>query len=80
MTDYDPPLGYHYEWREDTDWQVRGDDRRCRRRGCFARAVARLFRVGKLRSGWWYYCPNHLYGRIVENGVVKERILVRDIA
>ena len=73
-----PPAGYRWEWMPDQAWKVGGDGRNCRMRGCRATAVAALSR--KHGNGWvsWYYCESHLYGRKLEDGVIKSRRLVKE--
>lgn len=74
------PEGYRYEWVADTSWQLLLEDenRRCRMKNCEAQAVAMLRRERRSKSGfaWWAYCGQHLYGRKIEDGVVKFRRLV----
>lgn len=66
------------EW--DPDWELLGPEveRRCRFKGCGERAVARmnrgLTRNGYLRELWWHYCPDHLYGRRISDGVLEVRV------
>ena len=43
---------------------------KCRRQCCPGPAVAAVWRPGTLRSSWWRYCAEHLYGRWVEDGAV----------
>lgn len=52
-------------WVPDRDWRVlaTGQFKPCRCGRCRQPAVAELFRKGRKRSGWWAYCPEHLYGR-----------------
>lgn len=76
------PLGYHEEWVADPNWQEAQFMRICRMNGCGNRAVAALKR--KHRSSpwgfrWWHYCGEHLYGRKIEDGVVKSCRLVPDL-
>jgi hypothetical protein len=75
------PEGYRYEWIADNDWELlpEHDNRKCAMRGCMAMAVALLRRKHKrFASGyaWWAYCGEHLYGRKVEDGVVKFRRMI----
>ncbi len=44
------------------------------RRSCGAPAVAEL-RRGTSRAQWWAYCPDHMYGRWIEDGQVMNWIL-----
>ena len=74
------PEGYRWEWvAEGDDWQIGGDGRKCRMKGCQKAAdVALKRRRAKSPSGfsWWHYCAFHMYGRKIENGVIKSRRLV----
>lgn len=75
------PEGYRYEWIADNDWQLVSEQRKCSMRRCTATADALLRRQHKrFPSGfaWWAYCREHLYGRKVEDGVVKFRRLVQN--
>lgn len=73
-----PPSGYRYWWRVDEDWCVPNlGPGRCRfsegRKACGEPAIASLMRpvyngTGSKRA--WDYCPEHLYGRIFEDGQV----------
>lgn len=70
------PEGYELVAVPDGDWQV-DTGRRCRRqrarhKACGKPSVASLQR-GK--GGRWAYCPDHLYGRWIENGEVMHWIL-----
>jgi hypothetical protein len=85
MTDSEwiPPEGYRYEWVRDDSWEMGGDGRTCRMKGCKEPAVARLRRSHRNKSGFkdvrlWAYCEAHLYGRKIEDGAVKSRRLVQD--
>jgi hypothetical protein len=77
------PAGYHREWVADEGWKIGGDGRTCRRTGCGKLAVAALkrsHRYGILGFQWWYYCESHLYGRKIEDGVVKVERLAENVA
>ena len=71
-------------WVTDRDWEVLSLDTtlKCRKTtgkplgGCSKPAVAEL----KRRNGWWAYCAGHLYGRKVEDGVVKVEVHPDSIA
>lgn len=82
MTDRKIPEGYRLMWVPAGEgWRVGGDGRSCRAPKCFQPAAAAICRKddrGKDGFVWWYYCENHLYGRKIEDGVVKEERLVRD--
>lgn len=86
QTEYVAPEGYRYEWRIAADWRMGGSGRGCRMLRCPNQAVAALCRKRKgtklapnLPSfQWWTYCADHLYGRKIEDGAVKERILVKN--
>lgn len=70
------PEGYHYEWLPDESFKIGGDGRGCRMRGCENPAVVMLRRNHREKSGfagfrWWPYCADHMYGRKIEDGVVK---------
>jgi hypothetical protein len=63
-------------WVPDTSWRL-VSDKRCRMRGCGADAVAELnrrrYNLNRhcLVDSWWAYCPDHLYGRRIVDGVVQ---------
>lgn len=72
--------GYCGDWRtvEPGESQING----CRagagyrHPSCGAPSVAKLDRSkdpGKRR--WWYYCAEHLYGRMVVDGVIYSKVL-----
>lgn len=71
----DPPEGYEVVWEDDDRCRVATDEetaeRKCRRPGCQRAPVMALKRT----NGWWLYCDWHMYGRRIEDGVVKHRIL-----
>jgi len=72
------PKGYCWVWLADPQWTVGGDGHRCRASvgRCHNAAVAGFFRKHGPGFRRWYYCESHLYGRIIEDGVVKFRRLV----
>lgn len=72
------PEGYRYEWVADDSWCLLSEpeNRRCRMKGCKNQAVAALRRKHGKGVQWWAYCGLHLYGRKIEDGVVKCRRLV----
>lgn len=75
------PNGYHREWCVDEGWRIGGDGRQCRMKGCQNLAVAALkrrHRRGPRGFQWWYYCELHMYGRKIEDGVVKSNRLVEN--
>lgn len=82
MSEDETPEGCHWEWLPcGPEWQTPADGRKCSKAGCLHQAVAMLQRLHKrFTSGfaWWGYCADHMYGRKIENGVVKERRLVVD--
>lgn len=59
-------------WIKDTHWELLPPEirRKCRMKGCLNHAVAALRRS----NGWWNYCPEHLYGRRINNGVVEIQV------
>ncbi len=82
----DVPAGYERRWEPVKDdngysgnWRVvtgpECDLRRCRwgagfgKRSCRRPSVAKMNR-GREREQWWHYCEDHLYGRIVVDGVI----------
>lgn len=65
------PEGYRWElqpagddWRALTETEREG--RRCRRPGC-RNSPAAAFKRG---NGWWLYCADHLYGRVIVDAAV----------
>lgn len=76
------PEGYHYEAVPADDWRlVEVEGKKCRgsagRRlaSCGAPAVAELLRYEYGTAGrWWAYCPDHMYGKWVEDGRVMSWI------
>ena len=79
----DVPEGYRREWvaEPETHWRVGADGRRCSMYLCHNEAVAQLARQRNRRGlvlvAWYSYCPSHLYGRKIEDGVVKFQRLVK---
>jgi hypothetical protein len=89
MTEREIPEGYRLEWvPEGDDWKVGGEGHTCRMKGCRKPAAAALLRRhergGVVSAGerfqWFFYCEDHLYGRKIEDGVVKHKRLVEDEA
>lgn len=77
------PDGHHWVIQLAGKWRT-VDGGRCRRQTpvsrCDAEAVAELNRgrhtaAGVRVSSWWRYCPEHMYGKWIEDGVVLEWIL-----
>ena len=85
-TEREVPEGYRLEWRAESDWKVGGEGHNCWMKGCPKSAEAALLRShrrggivrGNKRFQWFFYCPDHLYGRKIEDGVVKVQILVAE--
>lgn len=83
----DVPDGFEYVWVPETNasWQVLhhlGEDfsaYACRgKRGCMRPTVARLNRaLGDAKPRWYYYCAEHLYGRMIVDGVLEVHVLRR---
>jgi len=80
------PEGFRLVAVPDTAWRL-VTGKRCRMRGgskpaCAQPSVAELdrsaWRRGEHRSNWWAYCPDHLYGRFIEDGRVMCWILKAD--
>lgn len=87
------PAGYRYVWTAEFDplhWIVvtPGDERPCRattgpgRKTCRQPSVAALNRgyqrwPNPNRPSWWHYCGEHLNGRILVDGVLYQRRLVK---
>lgn len=84
MSREDAPEGYHYEWVPDESWTIYNSivaGRKCR--SCGRPAVAALKRRHRHPPElyrWWRYCESHLYGRKIEDGIIKVRHLVKDEA
>jgi hypothetical protein len=84
--DWDVPEGFRLAAVPDEGWRLAsGEPRRCSRLVCNVRcgrdAVAELMRMRRgrrTRPAWWGYCPEHMYGRWVEDGKVMHWILVED--
>lgn len=76
MSDPAPP-GYRWELRPDPDWRLASGPEhawKCRRRGCPNTPAAALRRGRKRSAGaWWLYCSDHMYGRVIIDGVVMLR-------
>ena len=72
------PEGYHREWLPDEGWKLADLERTCRAKDCESPAVAALRRKHGDGFRWWYYCGSHLYGRKIEDGMVKVYRLVKD--
>lgn len=81
MSEREIPDGYTLEWVPDPEWELTETTRKCRgARGCDKPAVAafrRKHRGGYCNHRWWYYCADHMYGRKIEDGVVKCERLVK---
>jgi hypothetical protein len=80
MTEREVPDGHYLEWIPDNEWKLADLDRTCQMKGCHTRAVAALARRHRSKNfpngkQWWYYCESHLYGRKIEDGVVKMEVL-----
>lgn len=88
---YPAPEGTAFAWRADTgegfglEWSTepeKVDGKRCRfgasraRPACGEPAVAALNRGKRDRPRWWAYCAEHLFGRVLVDGVVYSLILV----
>lgn len=85
------PEGHEVVAIIDPDWRVVERPKRCRRqpsqqqKACGKDAVAEVNRGGRMRANrrgatrdsWWAYCPEHMYGRWVEEGFVMHWILVK---
>ncbi len=83
-----PPEGYEVWWcvEDDPDWRfptTRPEQvsRKCRARNgkCGGTPIAVLNRGGR-RDGrrydsYWFYCADHLYGRIIEDGQLLRKSL-----
>lgn len=80
------PKGYHVVLVVDTRWTADPDvvcSYTCRQPKCGKRAVAALYRTHRYRYDGerkvpWRYCEDHLYGRVIEDGVVKYERLEKD--
>jgi hypothetical protein len=75
------PEGYRLEWVLAPNWKIGGEGRKCRMLRCPNAAVAAMQRKRQTKFAglvlnWWHYCEDHLYGRKIEDGVVKEERLV----
>ena len=70
------PDGYEAQvYAEDEQWRVRSEDappRKCRGKlACQSPPVAEMNRrPADMRSMWWAYCAEHMYGRWIEGGRV----------
>jgi hypothetical protein len=83
--------GYRLEAVPDTDWRPVTGEKTCRRRlgkhdVCPSAAVAEFNRRthGRdfpypSRDSWWGYCPEHMYGRWIENGTVMHWVLGEEV-
>jgi hypothetical protein len=70
---WEAPPGYVHEPMLDPSWRVVTGERQCRqaRNACGAPAVAEFNRGRRGRTDdWWAYCPDHMYGRWIEDGRV----------
>lgn len=76
----EPPTGFQWVAQRDDRWRVT-TGRPCRAnagyraKSCRAQAVAELNRGYRSRESWWAYCPDHLYGRWVQDGAVWAWVL-----
>ncbi|MGH9505267.1 MAG: hypothetical protein ACRD20_20630 [Terriglobales bacterium] len=77
------PEGSHWEWIADDSWMLDESGDKCSMPRCNNTAVAGFFRKRERRSGrvlaWYRYCVNHLYGRKIEEGIVKFQRLVKNM-
>ena len=81
------PEGCRYEWvPAGEEWRLEDESGRvCSFLRCQNPAVVilrRPARTSRLRPNlpgyrWWHYCADHMYGRKIEDGIVKSRILVK---
>lgn len=85
------PEGYEAAAVPDLEWRMVTAPKRCRRqpvprgKACGEQAVAETNRGGRMRANrrgatldsWWAYCPEHLYGKWIEDGKVMHWILRR---
>lgn len=76
-----PPPGCEWRWKPDRAWELtswpcagrcRWTDQGVR---CAATAVALLDRRRSTSSRhvWWAYCADHMFGRVIIDGVVYSR-------
>lgn len=75
------PEGFHYEWVRDDSFEMAWLDRTCRQLRCGEPAVVALKRrhgTSPFGFRWWFYCAEHMYGRKIDDGVVKMRRLVQN--
>ena len=79
------PEGYHLAAAPETPgnglpWRL-DDTRHCRYmdggRSCGKPSAAAVLR-GTVRKSWWGYCPDHMFGRWIEDGKVMHWILEAD--
>lgn len=80
--DMSAPLEPGYRWElqpAGEGWRIARESertsRRCRRPGCQNAPAAALHRG---RGGWYLYCADHLYGRVIVAGAVMCRHAVPD--
>jgi hypothetical protein len=86
----DIPGGFHLEAGPDKEWRLVSGEKTCRRRegkhsSCPRKAVAEFNRRRRgavypygPRDNWWAYCPEHMYGRWIEDGQVMHWRLAAD--
>lgn len=74
---WEAPPGTVHEPMVAAGWRLVSGEKRCRfmeaRQACGAPAVVELNRSQHAHRGdenWWAYCPDHMYGRWIENGQV----------
>lgn len=76
---WEAPVGYVHESMVAPKWRLVVGEKRCRygvgprHVYCGRPAVAETDRSHRPdRENWWAYCPDHLYGRWVEDGRVLQ--------
>lgn len=89
MNDDEAPEGYEYRWVPTNElqggkfWVVLAKPTAiylCRgKHGCKNSPVAKLNRSHTVKPRWWYYCPDHLYGKRIVGVEMQSRVL-REVA
>lgn len=72
--------GHRVGWFVDPEWRLASgaeSELACRQPKCGKPAVAGLLRRYGSSTRRWWYCADHLYGRVIEDGAVLVLRLVR---
>lgn len=76
VNESEDPKGYQHVWRVDANWKLGTSYTKCRMPRCPERPIAEFnrysFALGRSRA--YAYCEDHLYGRRIMDGAIKQRV------